>query len=169
MTSITEGALTFTFAASANASKYDDWSFYRNQFQNACYRDNKAVDLMCRERDQAWVIEVKDYRQNRRTKAVELADEIAIKVRDSLAGLVAAQTKANDQNESCFARGMLQTATIRVVCHIEQPAKSSKLRPRAIELDKLQDQLRRLLKAIDPHPMVMDCSSVPAHLPWTVA
>ena len=32
-------------------------------------------------------MEVKDYRANRRTKAIDLADEIALKVRDTLAGL----------------------------------------------------------------------------------
>ena len=95
-TSIAEGALTFTFAADAEASKYDDWSFYRNQFQQGCFTDNKAVDLLCELNRSAWLIEVKDYRAHARTKAVDLADEVAIKVRDTLAGLVAARVGAND-------------------------------------------------------------------------
>lgn len=168
MTVIQECALQFTFNAGAGASKYDGWSFYRNQFQNGCHRKNKAVDLLCYSGNDAWLIEVKDYRQHARTKAVNLADEIAMKVRDSLAGLVAAKTRANDATEKQFAQSMLQADDIRVVCHIEQPAKASRLRPRAIEPDKLKDQLRRLLKAIDPHPMVMDALSVPASVPWQV-
>ncbi len=168
MTVLKEKALTFTFDPSAQATKYDEWSFYRHQFKDRCSRDNKAVDLMCHRGQTAWVIEVKDYRQHPRTKAIELADEIALKVRDSLAGLVAAQVQANAADERRFARGMLGAGRIRVVCHIEQPAQSTRLRPRAIEPDKLWDRLRRLVKAIDPHPLVVDRSSVPAHLPWTV-
>jgi len=47
MTIIQEGALRFTFDATAEVSKYDAWSFYRNQFQNGCYLRNKAVDFLC--------------------------------------------------------------------------------------------------------------------------
>lgn len=168
-TSIAEGALTFTFAADAEASKYDDWSFYRNQFQQGCFTDNKAVDLLCELNRSAWLIEVKDYRAHARTKAVDLADEVAIKVRDTLAGLVAASVGANDPVERAFARRMVRAQRMRVVCHIEQPAKASRLRPRVIEPDKLKLKLRTLLKAIDAHPIVMDRSSTAATLPWVVS
>lgn len=168
-TSIAEGALTFTFAADAEASKYDDWSFYRNQFQQGCFTDNKAVDLLCELNRSAWLIEVKDYRAHARTKAVDLADEVAIKVRDTLAGLVAASVGANDPVERAFARRMVRSQRMRVVCHIEQPAKASRLRPRVIEPDKLKLKLRTLLKAIDAHPIVMDRSSTAATLPWVVS
>ena len=168
-TTIAEGALTFTFAADAEASKYDDWSFYRNQFQQGCFTDNKAVDLLCELNRSAWLMEVKDYRAHARTKAVDLADEVAIKVRDTLAGLVAASVGANDPVERAFARRMVRAQRMRVVCHIEQPAKASRLRPRVIEPDKLKLKLRTLLKAIDAHPIVMDRSSAAATLPWVVS
>lgn len=164
---IPEGALTFTFKA--NAAKYDEWSFYRQQFQQGCFRDNKAVDLLCELNREAWLIEVKDYRSHTRTKAVDLADEIAIKVRDTLAGLVAASVRANDPAERAFARRVLRAQQMRVVCHIEQPAKTSRLRPQTIEPDKLKQKLRVLLKAIDPHPIVTDKHARDAALPWTVA
>lgn len=169
MTIIQEGTLQFTFNAPAEACKYDGWSFYRSQFQDGCYSRNKAVDLLCYSGTDAWLIEVKDYRLHARTKAVNLADEIANKVRDSLAGLVAAQMRASSADERQFARRMLRTTNIRVVCHVEQPAKTSRLRPQAIEPDKLKGQLRQRLKAIDPHPMVMDAASVPLNVPWRVA
>lgn len=168
-TTIAEGALTFTFAAGAEADKYDDWSFYRNQFQQGCFTDNKAVDLLCELNQSAWLIEVKDYRVHPRTKAVDLAEEVAIKVRDTLAGLVAASVGANDQDERGFARRMVRARRMRVVCHIEQPAKGSRLRPRVIEPDKLKLKLRTLLKAIDAHPIVMDRSSTTTTLPWVVS
>lgn len=167
-TILKEGALTFTFQAGAQAGKYDDWSFYRNQFQQGCFKDNKAVDLLCELDGQAWLIEVKDYRVHPRTKAVDLADEVALKVRDTLAGLVAASVGANAQNERALAGRMVKAKQIRVVCHIEQPTKASRLRHRAIEPDKLRLKLRTLLKAIDAHPIVTDRSNT-ARLPWTVS
>lgn len=166
---IQEGSLTFTFAAGAEARKYDAWAFYRNQFQQGCFTDNKAVDLLCELNRSAWLIEVKDYRLHARTKAIDLADEVAIKVRDTLAGLVAASVGANDPDERAFARRMVRAQRIRVVFHIEQPAKASRLRPRVIEPDKLKLKLRTILKAIDPHPIVTDKHSRDATLPWIVA
>lgn len=166
---ITEGALTFTFVDKAKADKYDDWSFYRKQFQQGCATDNKAVDVLCEFNRHAWLIEVKDYRAHARTKAVDLADEVAIKVRDTLAGLVAASMNANDPDERAFAGKMVRAQTMRVVCHLEQPAKTSRLRPRVIEPDKLTLKLRMLLKAIDAHPIVTDYAHPDRRLPWTVS
>jgi hypothetical protein len=168
MTVIQVGDLEFAFNDTAAVSKYDEWSFYRNQFENGCYQGNKAVDLLCCSEAVAWLIEVKDYRQHPRTKVQDLSDEIAIKVRDSLAGLAAAQIRANETNEKQFARKMLRAENVRVVCHVEQPVKASRLRPRAIEFDDLKDKLRRRLKAIDPHPMVMDAASKSSTVPWLV-
>lgn len=167
-TILAEGDLTFTFAAGAVASKYDEWSFYRNQFQQRCGTDNKAVDLICISQDTVWLIEVKDYRVHTRTKAEELAEEIAIKVRDTLAGLVVARFRANEQQERTFADNVLKANSLRVVCHIEQPAKTSRLRPRAIEHDKLKMKLRGLLKAVDPHPIVIDKNGRNSSFPWSV-
>ncbi|MFO1416251.1 MAG: hypothetical protein U1F28_03705 [Acinetobacter sp.] len=101
---IIEGQLTFSFTE-PNATKYDEWSFYRNQFNAVC-GGTKAVDLLYLEQQNFWLIEIKDYRQHTRTKTIDLADEIALKVRDTLAGLVAAQVNANEQIERDFAEGM---------------------------------------------------------------
>lgn len=98
MAVLIEGGLQFTFGSSCLAEKYDDWSFFRNQFQNTC-SGAKAVDFICVSNGCCWLIEVKDYRQHPRTKPQELADEVAIKVRDTLAGLVAAKMNANNPSE----------------------------------------------------------------------
>lgn len=168
-TILKEGALTFTFQTVAQACKYDTWSYYRNQFQQGCSSGNKAVDLLCEANGESWLIEVKDYRHHPRTKPGGLADEVAIKVRDTLAGLVAASVGANDRVERDFAARMVRAKRFRVVCHLEQPAKTTRLRPRLIEPEDLFDKLRRLLKAIDRHPIVMDRSVKRQDLPWTVA
>ena len=91
MPTIAEGQLTFDFPDSWRASKFDEWSFYRNQFQQVC-NGTKAVDILAVEpRACFWAIEAKDYRRHQRTKAINLADEIAEKVRDSVAALVTAR------------------------------------------------------------------------------
>lgn len=164
----TEDALTFTFPEASMASKYDDWSHYRNQFQAAC-GGTKAVDLVYVDQGVAWLIEIKDYRVHRRTKAIDLADEIAIKVRDTLAGLMSAQCQANDPDEKRCAKAIVRASRIRIVCHLEQPAKHSRLRPRVIEPDKLVLKLRTLLKAIDPHPTVVDRHSLQPSMNWNVS
>ncbi len=106
MPSITEGALTFQFPDGWQATKFDDWRFYRNQFQKVC--GAKAIDMLVIASDHCmWVIEVKDYRVHPRTKTIALPDEVACKVRDSLAALVAARVNANDEGEKQISSAAL--------------------------------------------------------------
>lgn len=168
MTTLTEGRLTFTFDQDVDAAKYDDWSFYRAQFQNGCSRANRAVDLVCHDGQCGWLIEVKDYRSPHHGRVEALPETIAGKVRDSLAGLLAASFNANATDEKGLAERLVRAGRLRVVCHIELPAKASRLRPKAIEPDKFLDGLRRLVKAVDPHPKVVDIHTDTTGLPWQV-
>ena len=61
MTEIEEGDLTFSFPDQCQATKYDKWVFYRNQFQPVA-GSSKAVDMLCLANDAVWLIEIKDYR-----------------------------------------------------------------------------------------------------------
>jgi hypothetical protein len=168
MSSITEGQLTFQFPDDWKASKFDEWSFYRNQFQSVC-GGSKAVDVLAIEpRVCSWKIEVKDYRQHRRTKIIDLAEEVAVKVRDSLAALVAARANASDCDERDLASAALRCRRLRVVLHLEQPAKHSKLFPRAIDPAAVRQRLKQLIKAIDPHPLVLERARL-GGVAWTVA
>jgi hypothetical protein len=156
MTEIIEGQLTFRFPVDWKVSKFDEWSFYRNQFQQVC-GGAKAVDILAIEpKVCVWTIEAKDYRQHRRTKAIDLAAEIAEKVRDSLAALVAAKANANDADEKAMAAAALRCPRLRVVLHLEQPAKHSTLFPRAIDPANVRQRLKQLIKSIDPHPLVIE-------------
>lgn len=175
MMAITEGNLTFTFPDHWDAVKYDDWSFYRNQF-NGCCGGTRAVDILAIENNGAqqrgrtlWLIEVKDYRIHPRTKLIDLGDEVAAKVRDSLAGLVAAAGNANDRSEKTFARSALVFASLRIVLHLEQPAKHSKLFPRPVDPSNVQMKLKRLLKSVDPHVRVVEIATHAHLVSWTVA
>ncbi len=156
MPQINEGQLRFNFPDDWEASKFDEWSFYVNQFQSVC-GGAKAVDVIAVEPNVClWNIEAKDYRQHRRTKTIDLAEEIAVKARDSLAAIVAAQANANDDDEKRIARKALRCPRVRIVLHLEQPCKHSKLFPRPIDPAKVKQRLKQLIKAIDPHPLVLE-------------
>lgn len=166
MPSLSEGQLTFNFPDNWRASKYDEWSFYRNQFQRVS--DAKAVDILAIDPGGCvWTIEIKDYRQHQRTKTIDLATEIAEKVRDSLAALVAARLNANDAEEKAMAVSALRCRGLRVVIHLEQPIKHSKLFPRAIDPADVKQRLKQLIKAIDPHPLVVEMSRM-GNIIWSV-
>jgi len=159
--------LTFRFPGGWTVSKYDEWVYYRKRF--ACMWDEiKAVDLLAVEDDHtAWFIEVKDYRLSTRTKPTELADEIARKVFDTLAAMLPAAANANDPDEQRSARAVCHARQLRVVLHLEQPAKHSVFRPRAIDPAVVKRQMKALLKPIDAHPMVVESTRMNS-LAWSV-
>ena len=168
MTEIEEGGLRFSFPDHCEAGKYDDWAFYRNQFHSVA-GDSKAVDIVCVADDAAWLIEIKDYRQHPRTKTIGLDVELAGKVRDTLSGLAAASANADCQEERALARRALAKHRWRVVLHLEQPRVSSPLRRRPFDVASLLAKMRsRKLKAVDPHPLVLDRETHRSDIPWTV-
>ena len=169
MIEITEGNLTFSFPAGCQAIKYDKWPFYCNQFQPVA-SGSKAVDILCVKGDVSWLIEIKDYRQHNRTKPSDIADELAIKVRDTLAGLAAAAKAASDADHRKLAQHALKNCRWRVVLHLEQLATPSRLRSRPIDPKTIWQKLksRKKLKAIDAHPVICDQNTIPDDIPWAV-
>ena len=172
MTEIEEGDLTFTFPDDCEVDKYDEWSFYRNQFQPVA-GGSKAVDILCVSGDAAWLIEIKDYRQHPRTKPSDIGDELASKVRDTLAGLAAASSNANSRDERALARRALQRRRWRVVLHLEQPSTRSGLWPQPCNAANVLSKAHRKLKAVDAHPQILDREAMDREtkrpdVPWTV-
>lgn len=168
MTAIAIDGLIFTFEAGWRIAKYDDWAFYRRQFARM-WSGIKALDLLAADpTGAAWLVEVKDYRRHVRTKPSDLAVEVAKKVFDTLAAMLPAAVNANDANEKALAQDILRATRLRVVLHLEQPAKQSALRPRAIDPAQVMQELRRLLRAIDPHPKVTEIARLES-VPWACA
>ncbi|WP_300668208.1 hypothetical protein [Desulfoluna sp.] len=169
MTPLDEGRLTFTFSGDSLATQYDDWTFYKSHIQSA-WGGCKAIDFICVHQRQTWLIEVKDYRIDRRTKILDFGDEIALKVRDTLAGLAAARCNANDADERRMAGEALQCKKLRVVLHLEQPRNPSKLFPQVIDPSKMTQKLKQKLKAVDAHPRVVDKHSLKSNpdMCWSV-
>lgn len=160
--------LSFDFPDDWQVGKYDDWSFYRNQFSRM-WNGIKSLDLLAIDPNKtAWLIEVKDYRINSRTKPSDLGEEIAHKVFDTLAAIIPAKIHATDSNEKQLARAVSASRELRVVLHLEQPEKHSKLRPRAINPADVQQKIRQLLKPVDAHPLVVDMRSM-RDLEWKVS
>lgn len=165
---INEDRLSFTFPEQTLATKYDEWAFYRNRF-NSAFGGAKAVDIIHVDANKvAWLIEIKDYRANRRTKPSELGDEIALKVRDTLAGLVAARFQAQDSEEQQAASKTLQAKQLKVVLHLEQPQKPSKLFPQVVDPADIKQRLKSLLRAVDPQPVVVDQHTLKTSMNWKV-
>lgn len=147
--------LNFDFPDDWQIGKYDEWTFYRAQFSRM--RDGiKALDLLAVDPDKTtWLIEVKDYRRTSRTKPSDLGEEIAHKVFDTLAAIIPAKIYTNNSDEQRLAHAVSTSCKLRVVLHLEQPEKHSKLRPRAINPADVQQKMRQLLKPVDAHPMVV--------------
>ena len=167
MTELREGDFTFSFPDGLPAMQYDRWAFYRNQFQSVA-GGSRAVDIICLAGQAAWLVEVKDYRCHRRTKAEDIVDEVSAKVRDTLAGLAAAAKNANTTEERRFAVEALGKRRWRVALHLEQPATRSRLRAKPFNPADVRMALGRKVKAIDAHPVVCSASSAPAGISWTV-
>jgi len=161
--------LTFTFPEGWRIWKYDDWSFYRNQFQSA-FGGAAAVDLIDLDpRGHLWLIEAKNYRRHQRTNPEELSDEVARKVRDTLAAILPASLHANDEQERGAAKALLFAKKLHVVLHLEQPVQQSRLHPQVADPAKLQFQLRQkgCLRGVDVRARVTG-SARASTVPWTV-
>ena len=165
MVVLTEGGLQFTFPTK-NASKYDDWAFYRNQFQKVA-NGTKAIDFIFVQDSTTWLIEVKDYRVHRRSKEISIEEEIALKVKDTVAGLLAAKMNANNTEEKQFATKVINSTELKFVLHLEQPPTNSRLFPQAFNLANVKLAVKNRIKAIDAHPKVVDLKRMNA-LPWQV-
>jgi Holliday junction resolvase-like predicted endonuclease len=159
--------IEFSFPPDWEFEKYDDWVFYKNQFQSVG-EGQKAVDIVARDPQKTlWFIEVKDYRRYQRTKLIDLADEVAHKVRDTMAGLLASSVHA-EGSEKIKAKGFIQIKNIRVVLQLEQPKQHSRLFPRAIDPAAIQQKLRKAVKAIDAHPIVTESLNKHKKILWDV-
>jgi hypothetical protein len=81
--------------------------------------------------------------------------------------MLPAKCNASDPSEKAFAQEVAQGQRLHVVLHLEQPAKHSKLSPRAIDPANVQLKLKAIIKPIDPHPKVVESTQM-GKLAWQV-
>jgi hypothetical protein len=149
--------------------KYDDSTFHRNQFQSFA-GGSKAMDAVSLAQDRTlWLIEVKDYRRNRRSKPGSVFAEVAKKARATLAGLAVARVKANDAGEKNLADEAMQCINIRIALQLAQPTKPSRVFPQVVDPQEASLQLRRELRPIDAHPLCVVGDIADQRLPWAAA
>lgn len=158
----------FSFPEGWKVLKYDDSSFHRNQFQSFA-GGSKALDAVALAPDRTlWLIEVKDYSGSRRSKAGTVFSEVAAKVRATLAGLAVARVRASDNGERDFAHEAMGASSLRVALHLDQPGQSSRLFKQIIDPKTARTQLRREMRAVDPHAVCCGHGVERTLMPWTV-
>ena len=147
--------------------KYDDSAFHQTQFQNFA-GGSKAVDAVALDPlGTLWLNELKDYRKYPRRKPSSVFDEVASKVRSTLAGLAVARVRA-DMPEHSQADQALRCSGVRVVLQLAQVGRPHRLFPQAIDPADADTQLRRRVKHVDRKP-ICATGSLGAHnqmLPW---
>jgi hypothetical protein len=165
VTVVTEGNLELTFPVAWKVERLDRWSF-RKRFGSA-FGGTKDVDVVALDPNHGlWLIELKNFAHWGREKEAPLWDDLAFKVRDTLAGLVTAAVK-DDGPEGAFAKECVSANDISIVLHAEQQQKPSRLFPLVFDPADLTSKLKQLLKPIDPHPRVVSCASPLPGCPWT--
>ncbi len=189
MATLTEGSLEFEFPSGWRETKFDEWAFYRNQFQKLgqahihCSRCEVPMECTCGNRRVAgtkgvdflaidtttncWHIEVKDYRATRASDFTFLADEVALKVRDTLSCLVACSINGNEPRETTIANRAVRSNSHRVVLHLEQPTYHRSLVSRNSRRASVLQRLKQLVRPIDRRPLVVDMTSL-SDVDWSV-
>lgn len=159
--------IRFVFPAHWQVCKWDDEAFHR-RFQRVG-GGSKACDIVALPPDgnEVWLIEVKDYRNHRRTKSADLFDEVGCKVRDTLAALWAAQRNAATDAERDMAQRARRRHTVRVAFHYEPFRSASRLAPKPKkQVADALDKLRQKVHAIDPHAVIVRTGAM-AGVAWT--
>lgn len=150
-----------------NAVKWDaKGSFYCNKFQGV---HAKAVDFVGVANNELWLVEAKDFAiEPRDPEKAPLHEEFAYKVRDTLAGLVAASVAADDPNEVRLAQTALRTSRIRAVFQFWQPPHPSSAYGPMLDGADFKAKAKTMLNKFAPQPKVI-CgdAQLTDGVPWT--
>ena len=173
MTVLNVDGLRFEFPFSMAASKYDGWEHYLKHWNAG--GGQKAMDVVATRIQAApavvWLIEAKDFRIHTQdpepSNLYGLAQTVADKAADTLAGLKDAAARASDADERAQASRACSAKSCRVVLHLEPYiGPPSILRPNFTA--SVLQKLRQLVRDIDPNPLVVSIAK-PGPVPWTVS
>ena len=169
MTFLTVGLLQFNFPFGWQAEKYDETTHYVHHVQSLA--NSKAVDIVALSpapHASIWLIEVKDYRAHPRAKDLDFFEEIACKVRDTLAGLLLARQRPQAGPIHLLSMALNPDAQVRVAVHLEQTRKPSKLRPAVTDRANHRLKLRQVLRAVDTKAEICERETMPGAVGWRV-
>lgn len=166
-TSLIEEHLLFEFGSSWQVAKYDEHPIYREGIESLkeqipckqCLKPrevgSKAVDFVGTYKGQPYFIEVKDFRghsvENRKRIQGELAVEVALKVRDTLAGLIGV---CRTNGGRPLIAPILERAPT-VLLWLEEDASPSKLKEQSHEVMNLTTVLRQRLRWLNPQRVMI--------------
>jgi len=178
---IIEERLRFEFGPSwQQVEKYDDHAIHQKgigclQGRFACKDENccgefictkcgkepghgsKAVDILGSPEGKAYFIEIKDFRghriENKKRVQNDLAIEVALKVRDSLAGLVGALHKPDSESWHMRAASIFKTKP-KVILWLEADNDSRMSRKQGHSGPTLVDKLGKKLEWLNPDIIV---------------
>ena len=173
MQNITVDSRTFCFGDSWLIMKYDETPFYKNHLKNekGWKKSMKGVDLIAFDATykNLFLIESKDYRVHRRKKKLSPEKEFFEKVIDTFTGILPTFlcSNGNTAGENILHKSVANAKKIRLIYQFEQPAKHSKLFPKAYDIADMQCKLRQELRIFDPHVQVID-STTQFKVDWKV-
>ncbi|HEX7371108.1 MAG TPA: hypothetical protein VF284_12595 [Rhodanobacteraceae bacterium] len=160
MLSFDVDGLRFSFPDGWQASKYDEWAFYRSQFIRQANHIAAMDAVAVSPTNEAWLIEAKDYRHPNAGKPSDLPGAVFNKVLCTLAAMLPASLRAADHDERQLSHAVVRCTSLRVVLHVEQDRG-------VIDLADIKQELKRKLKAIDPQVKIVSTANM-GGLPWTV-
>lgn len=147
MTALDVENLQFRFEAGWSVIKWDDDDAFQKGIQRLT--GSKAVDLLAVNQRMVALVEVKDFRHPEadwgRVKTGALAEEVSIKVRDSLAGIVGAARRIGAEPWGSWATRLHTCESLRVVLWLERPSSHYEDPRRKDELAHFRDRLKQRL------------------------
>jgi hypothetical protein len=178
---IVEGRLVFEFGPRWQVEKYDEHPIFLNgirglQRRTLCSEKDchgevycqvcgkeaaagtKAVDILGHHEDQLYFIEIKDFRgyrieNKRRLRDGDLAFEVALKVRDTLAGLAGTLDAGGAPRWHAWAAPVFKRRP-KVVLWLEEEAGSDPFGVERQRASTLEDTLKKPLRWLNPHVSV---------------
>ncbi len=159
-----ESGLCFEFDDDLKVIKYDEVAgLYRDKVLR-CFDGLKAVDFICKKQSEMWLLEVKNFSENERTKRIPLADEFIEKVRDTITG-IATMCYATQGEERKTYQALIGVDQVHLVLHCDFN-KHLNLKEIVTRQRNLQEQLRKKLRILDCHLKVTSIENPVNKLPW---
>lgn len=154
-----EGSLQFSFDDQWNVIKYDKESDYREKIQKIA--KTEAVDFLGIRESELYFLEVKGFRDyrietQRRLTSGELVLEVAQKVRDTIAGVIAAnRTSSEPQKWHSFTQHLSNPSRpIRVVLWLEYDLPAYQKARSKVEASVHSQQLKKAVKWLTPYAFI---------------
>jgi hypothetical protein len=149
MTVFREGDLEFTFGPSWTVLKYDENGSYYKTTLDRQVKPTKAVDFLCWcSGEPLLMLEVKDFSRAvpAREKFAKIPMVVAIKTRDTLAGIIGGSHHAAGPEQGVFQKSYRKLSTPPRVIYFFEDLATSARRPPQRTKDK-RDVLLKLLKS----------------------